>query len=372
MRRRILQWTIAACIQTGIVSIAQAQMIDDVELRRDGNHAVVQLHFVAPVQFQRTVSVQSGDLVQVYYSILTSPATLNLVRSERRIDGIQGLPQMTITDEDDGPNPANRRFLVRFSEPTRQRIRGGRDRQSIEIILEGRGAALSAALSPAASPQAPPVADSGQRYAVSLQRSANPGQPLAASVPAEFQDNIVFTSKSVVAGKTVYEVILGYFATMPAAEDARSKLLRRFPAAEIVAMKPQAAAPAPAPVAPPTQAGRASAEPAKKPAVAVVLPALPSVPTPGIAAAAPVPPAPAAAVSTPPAPKSAPAIQAPLAVASEPTLPSPAATAEYNGKGATLLAGAEAAYGRGDYPAAIDTLNVLLNLPTNTSSRRAQ
>ena len=59
-------------------------------------------------------------------------------------------------------------------------------------------------------------------------------------------------------------------------------------------------------------------------------------------------------------------------VLAEVAAPSPALAAQYNAKAAALLAGAQAAYDRGDFPAAIDTLNALLNLPTNTSSRRAQ
>ena len=52
--------------------------------------------------------------------------------------------------------------------------------------------------------------------------------------------------------------------------------------------------------------------------------------------------------------------------------PSPQATAEYNNKARLLLSGAEQAYEQGDYRTAIETLNSLLNLPTNTSSRKAQ
>lgn len=373
MNKRIIPWTIATCLQAGIVSIAQAQLVDDIELRREGNHAVIQLHFVAPVQFQRTVAVRSGDLVQIYYNILSSPETFNLVRSERRIDEIQGLPQITITDEDDGRNPTNRKVLLRFSEPTRQRVRGGRDRQSIEIVLEGRGAAISAALLPRAAPQAPAplAADSGQRYAVNLQRSDDPGKQLAGSIPSEFQDNVVFTSQRVVDGKTVYEVNLGYFPTLPAAENARAKLQRRFPGAAIVAMLPQVAAPTSPPTTPPpAQAAVAPAEPARPP---VGVPSPPAQAARGLEQAPAMPAAEVVSVPTP-----TPSLPAPVAVAPTPepavevAAPSLASAAEYNGKAATLLAGAQAAYDRGDYPTAIETLNSLLNLPTNTSSRRAQ
>lgn len=364
----------AVCMQAGIVSIAQAQMIDDVELRRDGNHAVVQLHFVAPVQFQRTVAMRSGDLVQVHYNILISPATLNLVRNERRIDGIPGLPQIIITDDDDGRNAANRQLLLRFSEPTRQRVRAGRDSHSIEIVLEGRGAAVSA-FTPTRTPALatlPLAADTRGRYAINLQRSVKPGQPLAASIPAEFQNNVVFTAQRVVDGKTVHEVNLGYFPTLSAAENARVKLQRRFPGAAIVALQPQVAAPVapPAAAAAPAQAAGVLAEPAPPPA------ATPSLPAQAARVAAQTPAIPA--VLVPGSPLPAPSLPVPVAVTPAPEVsvevaaPSPEMAAQYNAKAAALLAGAQAAYDRNDYPAAIETLNALLNLPTNKSSRRAQ
>jgi hypothetical protein len=415
MRRTIFHWAFVACLQATIASVAHAQLIDDIELRREGSHAVVQLHFVTPVQFQRSVTHYTGETVEVFYSVLPTSETLNPASSERRIEDIQGLPKVTITDAGDRINPSSRKLTLRFSTPTRQRVRGGNSRQSIDVVLEGLGAAVSTAFLAPAESQAliapessrPPQAVNGsQRYAVSLERSSEPAAPLMSSIPAEFQDNVVFTLKSVVGGKPVYEVILGYFATMPAVESARGKLLRRFPNATIVAVqsRPPAAAPAPAPAAAVAAAAAAAIRtpaitavpvpvaPAAGAAVAAAKPQV-SVPTPGagVAARPAAVPAPAAAaakvsaeaapapgvtpaapvaptsVSTPPAP-----VPGPAAAVAAVAAPSPAASAEVNGNAATLLAGAQAAYERGDYPTAIETLNALLALPNNNSSRPAQ
>lgn len=383
----------AVCMQAGIVSIAQAQMIDDVELRRDGNHAVVQIHFVAPVQLQRVVAMRSGDLVQVYYNITSSPATLNLVRTERRVDDVQGLPKIIITDDDDGRNAANRQLLLRFSEPTRQRVRAGRDSQTLEIVLEGRGAAVSAftpgvaptptpalAVAPALAIATLPLAtDTRGRYAINLQRSPASEQALAALIPAEFQDKVVFTAQRVVGGKTVHEVNLGYFQTLPAAENARAKLQRRFPGAAIFALQPEVAAPAPATAAASAPVPRAPAQAAVVPAEPAPPPAPPtSLPAQAARVTAQASALPAVPVLVPSVPLPAPSLPAPVAMTPAPEVvadvaaPSPAMSAQYNAKGAALLAGAQAAYDRNDFPAAIETLNELLNLPTNKSSRRAQ
>ncbi|WP_213030149.1 hypothetical protein, partial [Acinetobacter baumannii] len=74
-------------------------MLEDIELRREGAHAVVQVRLVTPVQFPRAVSTQNGNLLQIFYSILPTAERLHLITSERRIDNLPGLPPMLLTDE---------------------------------------------------------------------------------------------------------------------------------------------------------------------------------------------------------------------------------------------------------------------------------
>jgi multidrug resistance efflux pump len=259
MTRPPLRWTAAACLQATLLATAQAQLLEDIELRREGKDAVAQVRFVTPVQFQRTVSTQNGTLLQIFYSVLPTGERLNQITSERRLSGIPGLPSLLVTDEDAGRDGVHRMLLLRFSEATRYRVRAGRDQRGLEIVLDGRGSAISA-LTPAPSPVAattaaavaaaaaePVPAQSAGGYAIVLQSSSAPGQPLAASIPAEFQDKAVYTSQRVANGKNLYEVSLGDFPTLPAAEHARSRLQFRFPAAVIVALRAAPPAPAPAP-----------------------------------------------------------------------------------------------------------------------------
>lgn len=329
---------------------ARAQLLEEIELRREGNNAVVQVRFVTPVQLQRSVSTQNGNLLQIYYSILPTAERLNLITSERRISDLPGLPPMLVTDEDALRDGVNRRVLLRFDEQTRYRVRAGRDRRGIEIVLEGLGPAISALtpVPPPATPPAPP-ADGRGRYAVRLQGAYEPGQSLAASVPAEFQDKAVYTSQRVVEGRTLYEIFLGDFPTLPAAESARSRLLKRFPAAAVATVQPAPVPAATAPAVPP---------PAAAPARPAALP--------------PAAQAPATAASPPPVPVAPLPVATPAVQAVEVAPPSIQASAENNTKAKLLLSGAEQAYDQGDYRTAIETLNTLLNLPTTTSSRQAQ
>lgn len=213
-------------------SMAQAQMIDDVEIRREGADAVVQVRLVAPIQYLRSVTARSGDLAQAFYNVLPRREPLNLVAGERRLVGGDGLPQITITDESVGRSESSRKLIVRLSETSRVRVRTGRGNRSIDFVLEGRGAAIVA---PA---QVKPLPDSepGKRYVLTLQSSVDPSLQLDAPIPKSLQEYQVMTSRRVVDGRTLYEINLGYFTTRSGAEQARALVLKRFPQTQVMAL----------------------------------------------------------------------------------------------------------------------------------------
>jgi len=64
---------------------AQAQLIDEVDYRREGNDAVLQIRLITEVQYQRAAIGRSGDLTQAFYLLLPTRQTLNLVTAERRL-----------------------------------------------------------------------------------------------------------------------------------------------------------------------------------------------------------------------------------------------------------------------------------------------
>ena len=77
-----------------------------------------------------------------------------------------------------------------------------------------------------------------KRYAVILQTSSDFAEPLTASIPAALQDSEVFTARRTSEGRTLYDIKLGYFSTLPEAERAQQILLARFPNASVVPMPP--------------------------------------------------------------------------------------------------------------------------------------
>lgn len=307
---------LVAVFIAGLTSLVQAQLLEDVVLRRDGANAVVQVRFVLQVRMQRVVATGSEDLAQVLYDVIDVAGLqgINSKAGQRRVlSGGGGIPRLTVTDDQVIGNATTRKLGVRFDRPVRFAIRTGAGDRTIEIVLEGLGEQVASPTPVAQAPQAP---DGDKRYLITLLSSRDPNVQMELPVPGALQEYQVFTDRRTAGGAPVYEINLGYFTTLPEAEQARSLLLRRFPKAVVVSLADRSAAPAPA-----------------------------------VAAAAP-----AAAASAPPR-----TVQA-----------APAASAQVQTKASQLMATAKSALDNKDIDASILALNQLLDLPANTFSREAQ
>lgn len=277
--------------------VANAQLIDDIELRQEGADAVIQIKFITAIQYRRPVASRAGDLVQVFYDVLPTRDRLSLAPGERRVvGGAANMPEIAISDEAVNTQNRNRKLVLRFSKPIPYKVRAGRGNRSIEVVLTGLGEAVRAVavIKPGV------IADSERRFIITLQSSEDPGRQLAASVPAQLQEYQTFTARRIVNGKSVYETNIGYFATAREAQKALTLLRPRFPEAVVVA----------------TQPGTGQDQQPK--------------------------------------------------LAQDATAPQTEAAA------AALLSNAQAAFERGEFAAALEPLNQLLNLPPTQSSRKAQ
>lgn len=264
---------------------AMAQLVEDVDMYRQGNDAVFSIRFLSRVQYQRSAASRSGDLVQAYYSVLPTRDTINLLGAQRRFSGGGKVPEITVTDE--VVRGLKRKLIIRFATAVPFRVRAGKGNQSIEVVLPGLGDQVLLARSPKTE------AEGGQQnFLVTLQSSTEPGFFLQGSVPAKLQAFRIFTERRTVDGQTHHDIKIGYFSTQAEADAALKLLLPRFPKASVVALKSV------------TEGQNA--------------------------------------------------------------------TADVEGQAAGLLAGAQAAIDKGDFPAAVDALGQLLNLPPNASTRKAQ
>ena len=211
-----------------------AEILDDIDVRRDGNNAVVQIRLSNPVSLLRSTTSRSRDLTQAYYQVRLTDVPPVYVAGERRVVKNEGLPTLTIEDEPvrtDKLDDINRRLVISFSQSTAFKVRTGKGDRTIEVVLEGLGAAVKQA-----SAKAEPALTPEQRYVIALTRSNEPKVNVDVPIPQALQNYQVFTARRIVEGKQVHEMDLGYFATLAEAEAALLQLTRsgRFPEAVIV------------------------------------------------------------------------------------------------------------------------------------------
>lgn len=345
-------------------SRASADALDEIELLRSGNDAIVRIHFTVRVQYLRHLLI-GNDGADVFFNFagVASPVRAD---EQRRVIETPTFPgvRVLLPLQRVGGLASSARLEVRFTRPVKFIVRQF-GASAVDLVIAGLGPQVSVERQrPGAEVSSP---RSEQRYAVRLQRFDDPTMPDARPVPREFQEFDTFTSQALVDGRTVHELLLGFFATEADAEGARRRLAARFPDAQVVdlarrrgeTLAAAAAAPRPAPTPP---------VPVPAPAPAVPLPTPPSpVPAPAPVLPAPSPtPTPPAAVPTPVPPAAAPA---PV-----PTTPLPPVRApeEVERQAGELIKKARAALDAGAPQDAVDALNQLLTLPPNSQSETAQ
>lgn len=243
---------------------AMAQLIEDIDWRQEGPHAVANIRFVTAVQLQKVTTSRGGDLGQAFYAVLPTRERIQMVGAQRKVPAVAGLPDITVTDESVGRGELSRRLIIRLSKAVPFRIRSGKGNRSIEMVLTGLGDAVAKA-APVAKPLAPAPENN---FLITLQSSASPGEPIQASVPAKLQDYQTFTAQRTVDGRTVYDINLGYFATRAEADAALTLVKPRFPQAAVVAVGAATAAAAASPTAPGTSAVEVEAKASELMAVA--------------------------------------------------------------------------------------------------------
>lgn len=205
----------------------QAQLVDDVELRREGEDAVLQVRFVTPVQLLRTLNARSGDLGQVYYDLLPTREALNLITTERRLPAGASSPLLILTDESAGSAERSRKLVLRFTGNTAFVARSTQGGRSIELVLRGQGAAFAGSAT-----QAPATSEA---LTLILQRADSLEAAGSLPIPALLQDYTVSQRSRVVDGKPVFETIVSGIRSPAEAQALLKALGPRFPLATLAA-----------------------------------------------------------------------------------------------------------------------------------------
>lgn len=363
MLRGSLRAALLACVLMLIgMASAFAEILDELDVRAEGNDAVVGIRFAVRVQYLSHAPLDAADLVDISFALVSSNAQQTAIEEYRRLRGRGALPDVTVTYPVQLTVPT-KRLKVHFSRRVKFRVRPGRDdNRTIEIVIVGAGqdvvtappAAAPAAKPVAPAPAAPPVAPApappvppaappaapaarDQQFAITLQTFPTGDMRGARPVPSQFQDFTVFSSQTIRNGQIEYELNLGYFATQEEAERARRQLAARFPNARIVDLAARR-----------EETLRAAAE------------APPAPPKEAPPAAPPKPAVPPTAIAKPPV----------VAPTPPPVLAAP--DTDIDKRAAELMTKGREALSGGNNEAAIELLNQLLILPPNRHSQDAQ
>ena len=357
--KNLVRTTISAAALLAPCAALHAQSIDQFDVKREGNNAVLQLRFATEIQFQRSFATASGDLTLIFYSLVTTTNSALRASQDLALGAAQGLPRLTLSDEPDR-GERSRKLVLRTLDRSRISVRAGPGNRSIEIVFLGAsGGVLAAQAAPSRRPSAPGAAEPRQitpatlpeaerRFVIVLQSSTDANAAAATAIPRGLQNYDVFTSERMVDGQKRYEVLLGHFTHRTQAE-AVLRQLSGFPQATIMA-------------------GAAVGQPAGD--TVAIAPAAPPATAPTPAPATIPAPAPVPRPTLLPAPeRAAPAPTAPATAAAAPAVPT---SAEVDGQSDALFATAQAAMAQQNFVAATAALNELLNLPPNRNTRAAQ
>ena len=343
----LLLWLSAVLFPTA----AGAEVLEELTVFPERADAVIRIAFSTRVQYLRHVII--GDRrIDIFFQILGAESSR--VTETRRLDPTPTFPGVELTYPLQ-PRMQAQRLTVEFSARVPMRVRPAGN-NAIDVIIPD--AAGRVARAPVPVPVAEPGPEAQARFVIRLESFPSLSEMSRATpVPAEFSSFDVMTSEARREGRIEYDILLGYFATAEAAEQARRGLLQRFPRAEIIDLGERIPAPEPSAVRP----GVAPVPPPAVPPVAVAPPAV---------AAPPAKPAPPKVTvpATPPAPIPAP----PRVTELPPVTPAPAAPTEVEGRAAELLAAARTALAAGANDAATERLNQALMLPPNRYSEEAQ
>ena len=118
---------------------AQNPLLDDVTTRIEGSTAEVRIQFTMPVQYLYHFPVEHGDLVLIFFRVVTvNGDDISLREVVRRIRATANLPGFTVTYV----HPPSHDFvfdplsvLIEFDRPVRYSVSAGKDKRSLYLTI---------------------------------------------------------------------------------------------------------------------------------------------------------------------------------------------------------------------------------------------
>jgi len=127
-------------VLAGIFSnYASAQIIDDVVLNTVKGKVVITIRLAGPVQYLRHFPTQKGQMLEIYYNILSSDSARDQWQGyEARTSPPSDLiPSFTVTARDLNTQP---KLVIQFSRAVEFSVRGGKSNRSILVVVQPENA----------------------------------------------------------------------------------------------------------------------------------------------------------------------------------------------------------------------------------------
>jgi hypothetical protein len=203
-----------------LVAPVQAQTLDDVDTRTQGDAHLLRLRFNASV---RLLQLTPGTVSQLYtlrVELLSADETLlrQAVDESRRVAGADGRPDIAIDMAAD-PRSNARQLTIRLAQPMSVQARQGPNSRSIDLLVRNPLVAV-----PSGAP----------RFVLKLQTLPASQRDRLPVVPTELQALQALQNAIMVDGVPSIELTVGYFATRAEAEAALALALPRFPDARVI------------------------------------------------------------------------------------------------------------------------------------------
>lgn len=137
----------AALLLCALGAHAQNPLLDEVGVRIEGSTAKVRIRFTAPVSYLWHFPLEHGELVLIFFRVITVDGDEISLRDEvRRVHATGELPGFTVTyvhppSHDVVRDPLS--VLIQFDRPVSYKVSEGKDKRSLYLIIPLTPAATS-------------------------------------------------------------------------------------------------------------------------------------------------------------------------------------------------------------------------------------
>ncbi len=123
MSLRFLSFAVVLTVAVFWASAARSQLLDSIEVRREGADAQVRIKFATRIQYLRHVPLERGSLLRIYFQITAGEeATSGTIEEMRRSPPTPLVPRFDVVYPPQPQRP-QRMIEVRFAQPVRFSVR---------------------------------------------------------------------------------------------------------------------------------------------------------------------------------------------------------------------------------------------------------